>query len=129
MKDFTRQPRVIEFKIDDDVFRCHPRLAAQTLIDFTLEVEKFGENISSKDGIDTMIGTLKMVLIPESYRIFHARMQDLRNPIELDQVNEIIQWIMGKYGLRPTTPPEPSSNGQSSPGSGTSSTEDSSAVA
>lgn len=125
MKDFTRQPRVIEFKVDDDVFRCFPRLPAQTLIDFTLEVEKLGEDMTSEQGIETMIGTLKMVLIPEHYTRYHERMSDSANPIELDQTNEIIQWVMGEYGLRPTQSPEGSSTGPSSPESGTNSTGDS----
>jgi hypothetical protein len=123
MKDFTRQPRVIEFKIDDDVFRCHPRLPAQTLIDFTLEVEKLGEEMTSEQGIQTMIGTLKMVLIDSSYKRFHDRMSDVDYPIELPQANEIIQWIMGEYGMRPTESPEASSNGQPAQASGTNSTE------
>jgi hypothetical protein len=122
MKDFTRQPRVIEFKIDQDIFRCHPRLPAQTLIDFTLEVEKLGDEMTSEQGIETMIGTLKMVLVPDSYTLFHDRMRDPEFPIELDQANEIIQWIMGEYGMRPTESPEASSNGHSSPASGTNST-------
>lgn len=123
MKDFTRQPRVIEFQIDHDIFRCHPRLPAQTLIDFTLEVEKLGDEMTSEQGIETMIGTLKMVLVPDSYKLFHDRMRDSLNPIELEQTNEIIQWIMGEYGMRPTQSPEPSSNGQPSLASGTNSTE------
>lgn len=129
MKDFTRQPRVIEFKIDDDIFRCHPRLPAQTLIDFTLEVEKIGEEMTSEQGIETMIGTLKMVLVPDHYKVFHDRMSDVLNPIELTQANEIIQWVMGEYGMRPTESPEDSSTGQSSPEPGTSSTGDSPAEA
>ncbi len=123
MRDFTRQPRVIEFKIDDDVFRCHPRLSAQTLIDFTLEVEKLGDKMTSEQGIQTMIGTLKMVLVPDSYTLFHDRMSNSSNPIELDQVNAVIEWIMGEYGLRPTQQPDTSSAGPSSQVPGTSSTD------
>ena len=128
MRDFTRQPRVIEFQIDQDIFRCHPRLPAQTLIDFTLEVEKIGDEMTSEQGINTMIGTLKMVLIPDHYTRFHDRMSDPSNPIELDQANEIIQWIMGEYGLRPTQSPEDSSTGPSSPAPGMNSTGDSPGV-
>ncbi len=123
MKDFTRQPRVIEFKIDHDVFRCHPRLPAQTLIDFTLEVESLGDEMTSQQGIETLIGTLKMVLVPDSYKRFHDRMSSPDEPVELDQANEIIQWIMGEYGMRPPESPEPSSNGRPALASGTNSTD------
>lgn len=128
MRDFTRQPRVIEFKIDDDIFRCHPRLPAQTLIDFTLEVEKIGEEMTSEQGIATLINTLKMVLVPDSYKIFHDRMSSTVAPIELEQANEIIQWVMGEYGMRPTESPGASSNGQPALAPGTNSTAVSPAV-
>lgn len=43
-------------------------------------------------------------------------------PIELPQVNEILEWIMGEYGMRPPASSEDSSVGSSNPASGTSST-------
>jgi hypothetical protein len=44
-------------------------------------------------------------------------------PIELDQVTEVLDYVMGEYGLRPTKPSEDSSPGQPSPESGTNSTD------
>lgn len=44
-------------------------------------------------------------------------------PVELEQITEILDWVMAEYGLRPTKPSEGSSDGQSSPESGTNSTE------
>lgn len=138
MKDFSRQPRVVEFKIDQDVFRGKPFLAAQTMIDFTLKVDSLGEDLTAQQGFDTMAESLQQVLMPESYVKFRARMREpevdpqqptlqkfdmLNPPIELPQVNEIIEWIMGEYGMRPPTSPEDSSNGPSNPDSGTNSTE------
>ncbi len=123
IKDFSRPAKVIQFTIDEDTFTVVPRLPAQTLIDFTLRVEKMGDAPTSKQSIDAMIDTLKMVLMPDSYKVFHDRMKDEVRPVELAQAQEIIEWIMGEYGMRPTQSPEPSSNGQLNPASGTNSTE------
>lgn len=174
MKDFSRQPRVVEFKINEDVFRGKPYLAAQTMIDFTLGVDKLGDDISAQQGFDIMSESLQLVLMPDSYKRFRDRMRDpsagtsesadavldrIRGvvlqatqggsvtvpvgvlaealdpqdrvevdagpndqPIELPQVNEIIEWIMEEYGMRPPTSPADSSTGPSVPGSGMNST-------
>lgn len=172
MKDFTRQAKVVEFKLDDDTFRGKPHLPAQTMIDFTVAVESIDqETATPQQGFDTMMDSLQMVLMPESYARFKQRMQDpsgstedaaqvltrvltrladlpddasvtassIRSllqpvskagpaeagyvPIELDQLPVILEWLMGEYGMRPTQSSEDSSDGQSSPASGTSSTE------
>lgn len=180
MKDFTRQAKVVEFKIDDDTFRGRPHLPAQTMIDFTVAVEKIDDkNATPEQGFDTMMDALKMVLMPDSYKRFRQRMKDpdvhgetaeevllrVREaiesydhaepmakedllalltpvatvtpdaasdpgyvPIELDQVPDILDWIMGEYGMRPTQSSADSSDGQSSPASGTNSTENTSDV-
>lgn len=174
MKDFSRQPRVVEFKVNEDVFRGKPYLAAQTMIDFTLGVDKLGDDVSAQQGFDIMAESLELVLMPDSYKRFKDRMRDPsggksessdavlsrvrdvvlqavtggsmaipvsllsealdsqdippvdedpdKPPIELPQVNEIIGWIMEEYGMRPPTSAQDSSDGPSTPGSGTSST-------
>lgn len=129
IKDFSRPAKVIQFTIDEDTFTVVPRLPAQTLIDFTLRVEKMGDEPTSEQGIEAMIDTLKMVLLPDSYKIFHDRMKDPLRPIELVQANQIIEWVMGEYGMRPTKSPEALSTVQPSPASGTNSTEISQGVA
>lgn len=128
MRDFTRQPRVVEFKIDDDVFRCHPRLPAQVLLDFAVKADQMGDNPTGEQGIQAMLDVLEVTLLPDHFKVFRARMSDPDNAIELDQVSEIVPWIMEQYGLRPTTPSDDSSGGPSLPASGTSSTENTPAV-
>jgi hypothetical protein len=48
---------------------------------------------------------------------------ELNPPIELPKVNEILEWLMGEYGMRPPTSAEGSSDGSSNLASGTNSTE------
>lgn len=145
MRDFTRDPRVIEFKIDDDVFRCHPRLPADVLIDFAVKAEGMGDSPTGQQGVQAMLDVLQATLLPEHFRRFRDRMKDPAKaaeeaqaagraapapyvPIGLEQVSEIVPWIMEEYGLRPTEPSEDSSDGPSSLAPGTSSTVNISAV-
>lgn len=145
MRDFTRTPKVIEFRIDDDVFRCHPVLPADVLMDFAVKAEGMGDNPSGEQGIQAMLDVLQATLLPEHFQRFRERMRDPAKaaeearaagraapapyvPIGLDQVSEIVPWIMEEYGLRPTAPSEDSSDGSSSPESGISSTESTPAV-
>lgn len=126
MRDFTRQPRVIEFRIDEDVFRCHPRLPAQVLMDFAVKADAMGDSPTGEQGIQAMEDVLRATLLPDHFRRFQERMNDHGNPIELAQVSEIVPWIMEEYGLRPTTPSDSSSDGPSDPVPGISSTENTS---
>lgn len=136
MKDFSRKPRVVEFTVNGDVFRGKPFLAAQTMIDFTVSLESVKASDSAAE-FEAMLDSLRLVLMPDSFQRFRERMRDpsdaSRNgapvpqdgvapPIEIDQVNEIIEWITGEYGMRPTQPSSESSGGSPSLESGTNST-------
>lgn len=134
-KDFSREARVVEFTINRDTFRGKPHLAAQTMIDFTLKVEGIDEATATPgDGFRTMREALQMVLMPDSYKRMVDRMQDptVANPdapvdednppIELPQLTEVLEWVMGEYGLRPTQSAQDSSPGQPDPAFGTNST-------
>jgi hypothetical protein len=50
-------------------------------------------------------------------------MADPEQPIDLNQVNSIIEWVMGEYGMRPTQSSESSADGLPAPELGTTSTE------
>lgn len=131
MRDFTATPRVVEFMVGGEVFRGKPHLAAQTMIDFTLKVESVDqEKATPEDGFRTMMEALAMIMMPESYKRFTEHMKEPPEGadasgfvvVELPQLTEILEWMMGEYGLRPTEQPSPSSDGPSGPESGTNST-------
>ena len=64
-----------------------------------------------------------MVLLPESNALFQKRLEDLENPIGLEQAGSVIEWLLEHYGMRPTEPSSDSSTGPVSPASGTNSTD------
>jgi hypothetical protein len=110
MKDFSR-PRVpIQFSIDDDTFDCAMGIPARTLMDMTTEFMNMdGED--PKESIAAMMEVLQKFLLPRSYERFAERMASQENPIEFPQVNEVIMWLMGEYGMRPTRQSSDSAGG------------------
>lgn len=128
MKDFSRDRKKIQFKIDDDVFECRPALAADVLLDFTEKFNGIKDEDDAAQSRAILVDVLHEVLLPASFDRFRERMADRDNPVDMPQANEVIEWVFSEYGLRPTQPSSDSPNGQSSPASGMNSTENAPAV-
>lgn len=149
MKDFTRERATapLEFKVDGDTFQAAAVLNADQKMKAISLVNSLGT--TQLDGIalgaidpnnatqadverarniasaaDTaaleVMGILDELLLPESAKRFAERMKSKTEPIELEQVFDIFQWLISEYGQRPTSPLVSSSNGHS--GTGTPST-------
>jgi len=122
MRDFTHDRPRIQFKVGDDIFECAPAIPARTLMNFAVRFDSITEKSTGADQMDAMVSILEVSLKPESLKRFLLRMEDNEDPIDLIQVNDIVEWVMGEYGLRPTTSSEPSASGQPLPDDGTNST-------
>jgi len=123
MKDFSRDRKQIQFKIDEDVFHCRSALAADVLLDFTEKFNGIKDEDDASQSRAVLVDVLKEVLQPESFEQFRKRMADRDNPIDMPQANDVIEWAFSEYGLRPTQPSNGSPNGQPSPESGMNSME------
>lgn len=123
MRDFTRERKKIEFKIDDDVFTAKSPIPAQTLIDFAKQFTSLSTASTVEDQLSAFNGVLELVLMPASLERLKVRMSDPDEPVAIEQIEEIITWLFEEYGMRPTEPPSDSSDGPASPGPGTNSTE------
>jgi len=120
--DFTEEHQRVLFRIDDDVFEAARALPGKTLARFAsrfANVEKAGH----EEQINAIGDALGLVLLPDSNARFQKRLEDLENPIGLEQAGRIIEWLMEQYGHRPTEPSSDSSTGPASPVSGTNSTD------
>jgi hypothetical protein len=122
VKDFSRARKRLNFRIDDDLFEAATALPGKTLTRFASRFNDI-ENATVDKQLDAFVEALSMVLLPESDARFQKRLDDLENPIELDQASDVIQWLLEQYGLRPTEPSSDSSSGLPSLASGTSSTD------
>ena len=122
IRDFTKKRDDISFRVDDDIFHAARGVPAEVLMDFATQFSGMSLETPVDEQLKAFRGVFELVLLPESLRRFNERMRDRENPIEMDQCEQIITWLMEKYGLRPTELPSNSLPGQDGPVSGTTST-------
>lgn len=122
IKDFSEQHERVLFRVDGDVFEAARTIPGKTLARFAGRFANI-EKVPAEQQLDAMAEALGMVLLPESNALFQKRLDDLHNPISLEQASNVITWLLERYGMRPTQPSSPSSDGPASPVSGTSSTD------
>jgi hypothetical protein len=122
IKDFTEHHERLLFRIDGDEFEAARALPGKVLARFAsrfADIEKAGH----EQQLDAIGDALGMVLLPDSNARFQKRLEDLENPIGLEQAGRVIEWLLEHYGMRPTEPSSDSSTGHPSPESGTNSTD------
>lgn len=123
-RDFSKPRDPIYFTLDDERFDAAPAIPGETLAEFATRFS--GEDETSRppmEQVQAYLSALELVLVPESYARFRARLSDRERPVELDQATDVILWLMEQYGQRPTQPSSPSSDGRPVPEPGTSSTD------
>lgn len=122
LKDFSSRAKPVRFRVDDDVFEAPAVIPAQVMLDFVSNFNTLGESADQDAQVNAMTAMIDMVLMPESAGRFKQRMGDRDNPIGLDQIQDILPWLMERYGMRPTEPSDTSSDGQADRETGTDST-------
>lgn len=120
IRDFSKPRKTLQFRIDDDVFQAAPAIPAEVLIQFA---EQFSTADPTKMAIAEQVrifrDMLDIVLLPESMAIMRKRMSDAQNPVDIEQLNDVVTWLFEEYGMRPTTESVSSSIGDSPPEPGT----------
>lgn len=123
IKDFTKKRKQIQFRVDDDVFEAAAAVPAEVMISFAEGFSSMNpDNMNPGEIVGALRKVIEVVLAPSSLARFQERMRDTANPIDMEQLDEIVQWLFEEYGLRPTIEPSGSSNGDSSLVSGITST-------
>lgn len=123
IRDFSKKRKQLVFRVDDDVFEAASAIPAEVMIQFAERITSADPSkMTPKEQVSIFRDMLEMVLLPESMSLMRKRMADSRNPVDMSQLDEIIQWLFEEYGMRPTQDPSSSSSGDSQLGSGTTST-------
>jgi hypothetical protein len=120
VKDFSRRVDV-KFRIDDDVFYGVAGIPALDLLEFGALYQGLSEEQLTAQP-DTFKRIFQLTLDDRSAELFIGRMKSREKPISMEQVMDIMPWMMEKYGMRPTQPSSSSSTGSENPDDGTSST-------
>ncbi|MEH0574298.1 hypothetical protein QBA54_07340 [Streptomyces sp. B21-108] len=122
-RDFSRPRKRLTFTIDGETFEAAPVLPGDIYAEFVTRYNGTADTDTYQQQHDLMKSALELVLLPDSYARFADRLKDRANPIDDDQMADVVLWLLEAYGLRPTQPSQLSSDGPASPESGTSSTD------
>jgi hypothetical protein len=123
IRDFSKKRKQLVFRVDEDIFEAAAAIPAEVMIQFAERITTADPSkMTPKEQVSIFRDMLEMVLLPESMSLMRKRMADARNPVDMQQLDEIIQWLFEEYGMRPTQDPSSSSSGDSLLGSGTTST-------
>ncbi|WP_143589851.1 hypothetical protein [Streptomyces africanus] len=115
IRDFSKQRKDISFRVDEDVFHAARGIPAEVLMAFASKFSSMDTNATVDQQLEAFRSMLDVVLLPDSLARFNERMRDRANPIEIDQVEDIVTWLMEQYGLRPTELPSSSQDGPPDP--------------
>jgi hypothetical protein len=109
-KDFTKKRDPISFTIDADRFICVPTIPGDTLV--TLLAKLGGADDDDMEQVsDGLKNILAEMLVESSYQRFLERFASKTEPIDFMQMNEIVEWLMEAFGMRPTKLPSDSAIG------------------
>lgn len=122
-RDFTRKRKPLDFTIDADRFVAASALPGDIYAEFVTLYNNTGDTETYQEQHDLLKKALGLALLPDSFTRFTDRLKDKTDPIDDDQMADVVLWLLEEYGMRPTRPSQPSSDGPASPESGTSSTE------
>lgn len=128
-KDFSKKRQPIYFILDGvtpegERFDCYPALALPSL----QEIALIAGNMTQETITESFTEFFAVVLQPESAARMESKLKDRQNPLEVEQANEIMSWLMEVYGLRPSQPSSGSSDGSPTGDVGTLSVAGASAV-
>lgn len=119
-KDFSRKRKPIFFILDGptpegDRYDCYTALALPSL----QEIALIAGNMTAENATESFAEFFKVVLLPESAARIEEKLKDRLYPMDPEQANEIMSWLMEVYGLRPSQPSSVSSDGSPTGDGGT----------
>lgn len=117
--DFSLSLAPHPFTVNEDLFHVIPQVPLG-LVDDLLTAIQGARKPDGKPDIKGMLEIYKILLTDDCVDTFMARMSSKTRPIGHEQLMNITNWALEKYGLRPSQPSEPSAPG--SDGEATSST-------
>ena len=122
VKDFSQARSPIRFTIDSDTFEAASDIPAEVLVQFANRFNDLNlKTLDPEAQYRTLMSVMELVLFPASFTVLTGRTKDLERPVTLPQLSDVIAWLLGEYGMRPTQPSSNSSAGSASPVPGTNS--------
>lgn len=119
-RDFSKKRTPVNFILDNGTaegerFECYPALALPSL----QEITTIAEAMTAENATESFAEFFRVVLQPESADRMENKLKDRMNPLDPEQANDVMSWLMEVYGLRPTQPSSDSSDGSPTGDAGT----------
>lgn len=92
----------LAFKLHGEEFSCKPKMQGKVLLDL---VSKSSAQDNPAEAAAIINKFFELVLIAESYQRFDALVQSDDRIVEVEQLSEIVGWLVEQYSDRPTQPP------------------------
>lgn len=113
-KDFSRKSskEPVTWTMDGDTFQARSSLPGGVVLDMAKIADE--KDTRTEEQVKIVTGFLQTALLPASYKKFTDRLNDLDNPIDLDQIMDVFEFLISKYtegSARPTKDPSPSLGG------------------
>lgn len=113
-KDFgapvtTENAEEIMFRLYGEDFYCRPQIPGKVMLDLA---GRSGNDDDTAASATVITDFFKYVLVQESYTRFNTLCEDPDRIVTIEQLMDIISWLMETYSNRPTQRPEVSPDGQ-----------------
>jgi len=99
-QDKPAQP--ISFKLYGEEFSCKPKMQGKVLLDL---VAKSTVQDNPGEAAAIINKFFELVLIADSYKRFEALVESDDKIVEVEQLSEIVAWLVEQYTDRPTQLP------------------------
>lgn len=118
MKDFTRARPTVQFRLGDRVFTGVTAMGADSMAEIIGMMDAVDEN-----NIPGMLKTIRecatrMLDQPSATEFIRRMASNGPDAVDFVQSQEVISWLVGEFGGRPTEPSESSGVGLPAPTSG-----------
>lgn len=111
-KDFTKKKKRVEFKLDDDVFVAPSVLPVPVLQELAEAADGLKTaGASAGETLAKVVGVFDIILAEAPAARLRERIKSKDEPVDLEQITDIMLWLLEVYGLRPTEPSSDSSAG------------------
>lgn len=104
-KKFTtqRQTKPITFELDEETFTCRPEIPGTLLLEYAEMIGQDNVSVSAKVVLDFF----KAVMRDEEHARFRKFTDSPDNPVNIQVLGEIVEYLLGEYAQRPTQPSSP----------------------
>jgi hypothetical protein len=99
-QDKPAQP--ISFKLHGEEFSCKPKMQGKVLLDL---VAKSSAQDNPGEAAAIINKFFQLVLAADSHTRFEALVESDDKIVEVEQLSEIVAWLVEQYTDRPTQPP------------------------